>query len=110
MNEEISKKKLWKYLNIKIKRAVNHHHVFAIISILFEEMVIDLLNGKEIKIFNFGTLYLENTKPKKYHDVRFKKMMESKGNRVLKFLLKNKLKKKLISYLDVDTTLRDDDV
>jgi nucleoid DNA-binding protein len=108
MNKEISKKIFWRYVNSKIKRKIHHYHVFAIISILFEEIVKDLLNNKEIKIFNFGTLSLNKTKAKKYYDVRFQKVMQSTGSRILKFELSKKIKKKLINYLDVDATFGSD--
>ena len=108
MNKEISKKIFWKYVNLKINRKIHHSHIYAVISILFEEIVQDLLSDKEIKIFNFGTLSLNKTKAKKYYDVRFQRLMQSKGGRILKFELSKKNKKKLINCLDVDATFGND--
>lgn len=104
----ISKRNLWRYVNKKIKRSIHHYHVFSIISILFEEMLVDLKNGKKIKIFNFGTLTLQNAKPRKYYDFRFQKVMQSKGNRVLRFVLANSISKKIRACLDIDKTRKDD--
>lgn len=108
MNIEIDKRKLWRYVNIKIKRIIHHYHVAAIISILFEEILSDLKQEKQLKIANLGTLSLEKTKPRKYHDVRFNKVLESKGGKIMKFSLAGKLRKKIIGHLDLDKTLKDD--
>lgn len=104
--ENISKRCLWRLINKKIKRLIHNYHVFSIISILFEEIIKDLIDGKSLKIHNFGTLELVKTKPKKYHDVRFKKVMESKGNMIMKFSLARKIKKKLCSNLDINKTFQ----
>ena len=107
MNQEISKKTFWKYVNEKINRSIHHYHVFSVISILFEELVSDLLNNKEIKIFNFGKLKLSPPRMKKYFNVVSRSMKESPGNRLLKFSLSPKLKKRLVRSLDVDRTFPD---
>lgn len=62
--ENISKRCLWRLINKKIKRLIHNYHVFSIISILFEEIIKDLIDGKSIKIHNFGILELVKTKPK----------------------------------------------
>jgi nucleoid DNA-binding protein len=95
-----SKRMLWRYVNIKINRIIHHYHVFSVITILFDEMLKELKQGKEIKIFNFGTLKLENTKPRKYHDIRYNKVLLSKGSKILKFKLIEPIRKKLCFYLD----------
>lgn len=99
----ISKRDLWHYVNRKIKRLIHHYHVFAVISFLFEEMIQDLREGKEIKIANFGTLVLRDMPPRKYHDVRFQKVMESPGHRVLRLFFTKPISKKLRESLDLDT-------
>lgn len=108
MNKEINKRVFWRFVNLKIKRVIHHYHVFAVISILFDEIIKDLSGGKDIKIFNFGNLSLKSTKPRKYYDVRFNKIMESSGNKILKFSLSKKLRTKLISYICLDEDKRDD--
>ena|SRR5579885_1892624 len=104
----VTKRVFWRYVNIKIKRIIHHYHVFAVISILFEEMLKDLKEGKEIKIFNLGSLWLKETKPRWYHDVNKRQVVLSKSNRILKFRLARKLKKRLIESLDIDKTFKDD--
>jgi nucleoid DNA-binding protein len=110
MNENlnnISKRDFWRYVNQKIKRSINHYHVFSVITILFEELLIDLKNGKDIKVFNLGTLSLRPTKPRKYYDVRFQKVMQSEGHKILRFILARPISKKLRALLDIDKTFKD---
>lgn len=98
----VSKRGLWQYVNLKIKRLIHHYHVFAVISILFEEMVKDMQAGKEIKIANFGILMLKEMPPRKYHDVRLHKIMQSPGNRTMRLFLAKPIHKKLCESLDLD--------
>lgn len=103
----VSKRDLWHYVNRKIKRLIHHYHVFAVISILFEEMARDMVAGKEIKIANFGTLVLKNMPPRKYHDVRLHQMMQSPGHRAMRLFLAKPIRKKLIEALDLDNEFKD---
>lgn len=102
MNVEFSKRLLWRYVNKKLRKVVHTYHVFAILSILIEELILDLKNDKEIKIFNFSKIYLHKTKPRKYFDVRYQKIMESQGSKIIKIELSKKLKNKLVKYLHID--------
>ncbi len=104
----INKRKLWHYVNRKINRVIHHYHVFSIITILFDELVKDLRQGKLIKISNFGTLSLKQMKPRRYFDVRFQKVMQADGKKILRFSLAPSLRKKLVEHLDLDKTLKDD--
>ena len=106
MSLSISKRDLWHYVNRKIKRLIHHYHVFSVISILFDEMTKDLKSGKEIKIVNFGVLMLKDTPPRKYHDVRFRRVMESTGHRVMRLFLAKIIRKKLCEALDLDKKIK----
>jgi nucleoid DNA-binding protein len=106
MSLSISKRDLWHYVNRKIKRLIHHYHVFSIISLLFEEMIKDLQAGKDIKIANFGTLMLKDTPPRKYHDVRLRRVMESPGYKVMRLFLAKPIRKKLCDSLDLDSKLK----
>jgi len=108
MNESITKKKLWQYVNKKIEYSINHAHVFSVICILFEEIIKELLVKGELKIVNFGVLKLKNMNPRKYHDVRHQKVMYSEGNKIFRFILSPKLRKKLCDNLDLDVTFGGD--
>lgn len=104
----VSKRNLWRYVNKKIKRFIHHYHVFSIISILFEEMLKDLKQGKDIKIFNLGTISLKETKPRWYHDVTKRQLVLSNKHKILRFALAPKIRKKLCEHLDIDITFKDD--
>lgn len=109
MNElSVDKRKLWQYVNLKINRMVHHYHVLSVVAILFDEMIKDLRQGKTIKIFNFGSFIMKTMKPRRYFDVRYQKVMLSPGHRILRFTLTKPLRKKLVSHLDLDKTLKDD--
>lgn len=108
MNDGINKREFWQYVNQKMNRLIHHYHVFSVITITFEEMLKDLKRGKEISIFNLGSLVLKETKPRRYHDVRHRQVMLSKGHKILRFTLAPALKKKLCEHLDIDKTLKDD--
>lgn len=103
MSQSISKRDLWRYVNRKINRSVHRYHVFAVISILFEEMVKDLRDGKPIKIGNLGTIVLQPTKPRWYHHVVLQKMVLSPGYRVMRFFLATPIHKKIVKALDLDS-------
>ena len=106
--DNIDKRKFWKYVNKKMSRVIHHYHVLSIINILFDEMLIDLLKFKEIKIFNFGTFFIKKTLPRKYHNVKLKKVMKSNGNRIMKFNLSRKIKKNICKFIDIDATFKGD--
>lgn len=105
----ISKYKLWKYVNKKVNRIVNRFHVLSVISILFEEMITDLKNNKKVKIFNFGEFELKKTPTRNFFNVFTRQMYTSGGFRLLKFKLNSKVRKKILSHLDVEKTFKDDD-
>lgn len=107
-DQSISKRSLWQYVNIKIHRFIHYYHVLSIITILFEEILTDLKRGKDLKIFNFGTLSLKQLKPRKYFDVRHQKVMQAKAHKILRFTLTSSVRKKLVKHLDLDKTLKGD--
>jgi len=101
MNDvSISKRTLWRFVNLKIKRIIHHYHVFSIITILFNEVISDLLKGNKIKIFNFGTLILKKLKPRRHFNIKFQKVMQAKGHKILRFTLAPAFRKKLVDHLD----------
>jgi nucleoid DNA-binding protein len=107
-NPSVSKRDLWRYVNRKIKRLVHRYHVFAIISILFEEMIKDLRQGKSIRVANLGTITLQPTPPRWYHHVRLRQMVFSSGHRIMRFSLAKPIHKKLVAFLDLDKSLKDE--
>lgn len=106
--DSIDKRVLWRYVNKKIKRTIHHYHVFSVISILFDEILADLKQGKQIRIANFGILELKETKPRRHFDFKKQKIVMSRSYKILRFSLSEKIKKKLAKYLDLDATFKDD--
>lgn len=96
----ISKRDLWRYVNIKIDRCVNHYSVFGVINILFDEILKDLQEGKSVEIHNFGVLQTKKMNPRLYHDYQEQTKKMSVSNRMLKFTLSPTLKKILYQYID----------
>jgi nucleoid DNA-binding protein len=105
--DNISKRDFWNFVNSKSKN-IHYYHIGSVINILFEEIAQDLKDGKVVKIYNFGEISLQETKPKKYFDVRYQKVMLSGGAKILKFAVAPLLRKKLCSALDLDKTFKDD--
>lgn len=103
----IGRLQLLNYLSKKIKNIIQIYYIYGVISILLDEMIIDLKKGKKIKIKNFGIIELVQNKPRKYFDVRYQKTMLSGKNKILKFNLDPLLRKKLCKNLDIDKTFKD---
>ena len=107
-SNSINKRLLWKYVNRKIKHTIHRYHVFGVMNILFDELLKDLKNGKEIEIFNFGSLKLKDSKARLYHDVTRRQVLMSKKHRILKFSLASAIRKKLCKHLKLDTVSKGD--
>jgi len=104
---KLSKRDLWRYVNRRIKRLVHHYHVFSVISILFDEIIKDLKQGKSVKIHNFGTLSLQKTNPRWYHNVRKQAMQQSESHYVLRLFLAPAIRKKLCDDVVLDKPSED---
>ncbi|CAB4197023.1 Histone-like DNA-binding protein [uncultured Caudovirales phage] len=104
----ISKRVLWRYVNIKIKRIIHHYHVFSVITILFEEMLKDLISGKNINIFNLGIFSLKQNKPRLHYDISKKTFAVSNGRKVMRLALSPQVKKIICKHVDLDRTFKDD--
>lgn len=98
----ISNRLLCRYVNNRINFVVCSRHVLSILSILLEEIVKDLKDGKEIEINNFGTIYLTKVNPRYYHSVVTGGLVKSKEYRTLRFILSKKIKDFLLKFVDVD--------
>ena len=108
MKHVFDTRRLWRFVNKKINRAIHHYHVFGVMSILFDEIITDIKNNKEIKIHNFFTLSLRYRKPSHYGDVRTKEKKLNKGATLLKISFSPKFKKKLTKLIDLDKSTHDE--
>jgi nucleoid DNA-binding protein len=103
----ITKTFLCYYIRVKIKYKVESKHVLAVVSILFDEMIKDLKNGKIINIYNFGKLRLKQMKPRTYFHIVHRKLMHADGKKLLRFNLHRNLKTKLRNLLDLERFVKD---
>ena len=101
----ICRAKLWHYVCAKINYVIHSAHVFAVIEILIEEMVKDLMEDKEIRIYNFGIIKLKRMPDRNHYDFIKKDFTITPGHRILRFVIFDKIKRKLCKLLDVDKTL-----
>ena len=100
--DSITKRILWRYVNKQINRSIHHYHVFSVISILFDEIINDLKDGKKIKIFNFGTLSLNQLKSRKYFHFIERVVKRAPAYKILRFKLSDKLSNELRNHIDID--------
>jgi nucleoid DNA-binding protein len=79
----------------KINHSIHRLHVMSIISVLIDEMIKELKRGGEIKIPNFGTLKINDLKPKKIRSISTNKIKFAKRTKSLRFRLSKKISKYL---------------
>lgn len=111
MNEmpaSISKRIMWRHINQKLKHTIHNYHVFGVITILFDELIKELKTNGQVKIYNFGTLSLKKTNPRKYFDITRKEIRTSPGYKIMRFSLSPQIRKKICQYLDLDKTFKGD--
>ncbi len=96
----INKKKLWRLVNISLNRTIEAPHVFAVINILFEELLKDFKEGKELKIHNFGTLKLTLNEVQRSFNVVKQTVTYGKPSKMFKFKMGKHIKNKIVEQLD----------
>jgi nucleoid DNA-binding protein len=104
----ITKRMLWRHVNIRINRLIHSFHVFSIINILFDEMFQDLKQGKIVEINNFGTFELKHIKPHKYFNPRQQKVVMQRPRKSLRFTMSEKISKKITEHVDLDRSINGD--
>lgn len=101
----VSKVRLQKYVHSKLNRIFHSFQILNVITILFEEMLQDLQNGKEIEIHNLGIIRIQKTKPRLHCNIaKENKQILSKGSKKLTFQMPYRIKKRLRGMLDLDKT------
>jgi nucleoid DNA-binding protein len=87
-----------------IDKKIDKNHIVSIVSILFEEMLLDLSSGKKFNIGNFGKFFIKKMKPRKFFNVTQMKVTESVGNKILKFKFSQQNRRKILDSIDVEKT------
>lgn len=96
----INKKKLWRLINKSINRSIEAPHVFAVINILFEELLKDFKEGKELKIHNFGLMKLTLNEVQRSFNVIKQTVTLGKPSKMFKFKMGKQIKNKIVEHLD----------
>lgn len=105
----VDRRFLWQYVAKKLKRKILAIHVASIVNILLDELVSELQIIGTIKIGNFGKLFFKQMKPRKHYDFSRKKVMESKGRRMLRFKLNKNVQTIIVNNLDIAKTFKEND-
>jgi nucleoid DNA-binding protein len=92
------------YIHKKLKKEIALHHIVAVLTILLDEMVIELKRGQEVIVKNFGTFVLKTLKDREHHNVRTGERMISPGKKVLRLKMPRKITLYLLRRLDIDKT------
>jgi nucleoid DNA-binding protein len=101
----IIKRVLHEHVHLRLRGFFHRFQVLDVLTILLEEMIRDLKEGKEIKIHNLGTLQLVKTKPRMHCDItQGNRSVLSKGSWRLQFQLLDRIAKRLRGLIDLDKT------
>lgn len=100
----VDKIKIWRKLTKELKGTVQLYHIFAVMSILVDEIKKYLLDGNDIKIKNFGTFKLRKTNERQFKSVQTNKYEISKPKNKLELKLSHKLGKFIANKIDEDLT------
>jgi|ERR1700722_2592493 len=93
MNQRYNKRKLWTLLIKELNHFVHSSHIYSVLNILIEEMISDLVSGKNIKIINFGSFSLKELKPRRYLDLATRRFKISGPSKALRFKISRNISK-----------------
>jgi nucleoid DNA-binding protein len=103
-NKSVDRRFLWQYVCKKLNKSIHHAHVLNVINILLDEVLVELIDSKKIKIGNFGEFIFQKLNPRRHFNVFTKVFEVSKGNSIIRFVLNKKLKKFISNQIDVAKT------
>jgi hypothetical protein len=101
----IGRRMLISYVCRKLQYKIESIHVACIAGILFDEIMKDMFDSKEIKIYNFGVLRIYQLADQMGHDVVRRARVVKKGVKVLRLILDESIKNIVDVHLDVERTL-----
>lgn len=106
--KSVDRRFLTQYVSQKLNRVILFSHIQSIISILLEEIMKDLLDGKEIEIGNFGIFLIKKTLPRRHFNYMTGQCEIAVGRKIIRFKLNKKLRRILANNLDIEKTFKDD--
>lgn len=95
---------LWRATNKKLQNAIHSYHVRSVLTILFEEIIVDLRARKDVRIKNFGMFRFAIIPSRVMKDL-FNRIITSQDRFCIKLDLAKSVYKYLIDNLDKNKTL-----
>lgn len=100
-SKTINKHKLIGLVAKKINHEIHYKHVANVISLFTDEFMFELRAKKAIHIPNFCSFRLEQSKPRKYHNINKRRFSISTGKTLIKIKLSPSLRNKIVENLDI---------
>ncbi len=104
-SKNVDRRFLWQYVCKKLNKSIHNAHVLSVINILLDEVLVELIESKKIKIGNFGEFLFQKLSPRRHFNVLTKVFEVSEGNNSIRFVLNKKLKRFISNQIDVAKTL-----
>lgn len=104
---KIRKRYLAQLVANKLDIEIDRRHIVSIITILFEEIMKDILTKGQFVITNFGKFLFGRSPSRKFFNFQTGKVEQSVGNNKLKFQLNEQLKRNILNQIDVERTFKD---
>ena|SRR5208282_3864256 len=98
----MTKKQLWLLIVKTLNHNVHNAHILSIINILIDELVKELMDGKDIRIVNFGTFYIKTIKPKQIKNISSGNITTTKETSAIRFRLSRTLARELEKDIEED--------
>ena len=100
-DENITIFQLSRYIHLKLNSMTNALHVLSVINIIIDEIYQDLVDGKSLKIFNFGQLFLKRILGRRgINNLYTGDERIGKDVNILKFELDKKMREQLLLMVD----------
>jgi nucleoid DNA-binding protein len=92
----ISRLKITEMVGKKLGYKINRFHIRAIVGLLVDEIIAELISGGQIKIDNFGMITLNKLKPRRIREVNSGKLKIASRTKAIRFKIDKNLNKYLV--------------
>lgn len=99
----VNRTELLNYIFLKLNSSIERPHIKAIISVLFEEILNDMIEFKELKINNLGIIHLKNFAARFRGNIITNEKTLGRDYNKLTIKFTKEIIKKLKSLIDPDT-------
>jgi nucleoid DNA-binding protein len=104
-HKNVDKRSLCNYVHSKLDGAISGEHIACVISIMFEEMLKELLTNHIVPIGNFGDFLFRKMPARRHMNIATKQCEISPGKQIIRFRLSKKLRHILLNKVDLDKTI-----